>query len=100
MKTVLLFDVNESLLALRALRPHFERLFGDGQVLSEWLVQVLRSATHESARALGLEPETGALAPGLAADVLVVDGNPLDDLSALLRPKLVLARGRRIDPQA
>ena len=44
MKTVLLFDVNESLLDLRALRPHFERLFGDGQVLSEWFGQVLRSA--------------------------------------------------------
>lgn len=44
MKTVLLFDVNESLLDLRALTPHFERLFGDGQILSEWFGQVLRSA--------------------------------------------------------
>jgi 2-haloacid dehalogenase len=44
MKTVLLFDVNESLLDLRALMPHFERLFGDGQVLFQWFAQVLRSA--------------------------------------------------------
>ena len=51
-------------------------------------------ATSEAARALGLERETGRLAPGLAADVLVLDGNPLEDLGALLRPVLVLARGR------
>ncbi len=44
MKMVLLFDVNESLLDLRALTPHFERLFGNGEVLAEWFAQVLRSA--------------------------------------------------------
>jgi len=44
MKTVLLFDVNESLLDLRALTPQFERVFGNGQILSEWFGQVLRSA--------------------------------------------------------
>lgn len=44
MKKVLLFDVNESLLDLRALLPHFERLFGDGQVLYQWFGQVLQSA--------------------------------------------------------
>ena len=44
MKKVLLFDVNESLLDLRALLPHFERVFGDGQVLYQWFGQVLHSA--------------------------------------------------------
>lgn len=44
MKTVLLFDVNESLLDLRALAPHFERVFGDSRILTEWFAQVLRSA--------------------------------------------------------
>ena len=57
-------------------------------------VEALRTATSEAARALGLEHETGRLVPGLAADVLVVDGNPLEDLAALLRPVLVVARGR------
>jgi imidazolonepropionase-like amidohydrolase len=37
---------------------------------------------------------TGELREGLCADILVVDGNPLEDLSALLRPILVIARGR------
>lgn len=44
MKSVLLFDVNESLLDLRVLTPHFERLFGDGDVLFEWFGQVIHSA--------------------------------------------------------
>jgi imidazolonepropionase-like amidohydrolase len=55
---------------------------------------VLRSATSMAARALQLESVTGRLAPGLAADVLLVDGNPLEDLSALGRPVAVWAAGR------
>ena len=44
MKRVLVFDVNETLLDLRALAPHFERLFGDGELLHQWFGQVLQSA--------------------------------------------------------
>jgi imidazolonepropionase-like amidohydrolase len=57
-------------------------------------VEALRTATSEAARGLGLERETGRLALGLAADLLVVDGDPLEDLAALTRPVLVVARGR------
>ena len=57
-------------------------------------LDVLRAATSQCARALGLEGVTGELRAGFAADVLVVDGNPLEDLSALTRPLLVVARGR------
>ncbi len=56
-------------------------------------VEALRAATSECARALGMDG-VGQLRAGFAADVLVVDGNPLEDLSALLRPILVVARGR------
>lgn len=44
MKSVLLFDVNESLLDLGALAPQFERVFGDGQILYQWFGQVLQTA--------------------------------------------------------
>jgi 2-haloacid dehalogenase len=44
MSQVILFDVNETLLDLRALRPLFERFFGESAVLSAWFAQLLRSA--------------------------------------------------------
>ena len=42
-KRVIVFDVNETLLDLRALRPQFERVFGDGDALYRWFGQVLQS---------------------------------------------------------
>ena len=59
-------------------------------------IETLRAATSESARALGIAGETGSLRVGLAADVLVVDGDPLQDLAALANPRAVFARGRRV----
>jgi 2-haloacid dehalogenase len=39
---VLAFDVNQTLLDLNALRPHFARAFGDGKVLDEWFSLLLQ----------------------------------------------------------
>ena len=44
MARLLVFDVNETLLDLRALDPHFERIFGDAAVRQRWFQQVLQSA--------------------------------------------------------
>ncbi len=44
MAGVLVFDVNETLLDLRALDPHFERIFGDGSIRKQWFGLVLRNA--------------------------------------------------------
>jgi len=41
---VCVFDVNETLLDLGALDPHFERAFGDAGVRRSWFLQVLQSA--------------------------------------------------------
>jgi imidazolonepropionase-like amidohydrolase len=57
-------------------------------------LDVVRSATSVAARVLGLEAETGRIAPGLAADLLVVEGNPGDSVRALDAVRLVIARGR------
>jgi len=56
-------------------------------------VDVLRSATSEAALALGIAEETGRLSPGLSADFLVLDGDPLEDLSVLQDPEVVVFRG-------
>jgi imidazolonepropionase-like amidohydrolase len=59
---------------------------------------VLRSATTVAARLLRLEGRAGVVAPGAFADLLVVDGNPLEDLGVLASPgrhlRLVMAAGR------
>ena len=44
---------------------------------------VLRSATSINAELLGMSGKLGCIKPGAFADVLVVDGNPLADLSVL-----------------
>ena len=44
MSRVILFDVNETLLDLRALEPFFERFFGNTAFLPMWFAQLLRSA--------------------------------------------------------
>ncbi len=44
MKTVLIFDVNETLLDVGALAPDFERFFGDAHALPTWFAQLLQSA--------------------------------------------------------
>jgi 2-haloacid dehalogenase len=43
-KHVLVFDVNETLLDLSALDPHFQRVFGDAGVRVEWFQTMLQSA--------------------------------------------------------
>jgi 2-haloacid dehalogenase len=44
MSGVLVFDVNETLLDLAALDPHFERIFGEAAVRDRWFGLVLRTA--------------------------------------------------------
>ncbi|MDJ0614784.1 MAG: amidohydrolase family protein [Rhizobiaceae bacterium] len=44
---------------------------------------VIRSATVDAAKVLRMEGEIGVIAAGAHADLIVVEGNPLDDLSLL-----------------
>ena len=46
-------------------------------------LDVLRSATSANAKLLNREGELGVVAPGALADLIAVDGNPLDDISCL-----------------
>ncbi len=44
MARVIVFDVNETLLDLGALDPHFARIFGEAAARREWFTQLLQSA--------------------------------------------------------
>jgi len=60
-------------------------------------IEVIRSATSIAARLLGKQKEIGSLTPGTWADLIVVEGNPLEDISLLTHQgkhiPLILQRG-------
>jgi imidazolonepropionase-like amidohydrolase len=56
----------------------------------------LAAATSAAADACGLGGSRGRLRPGMAADLLVVEGDLAADAAALTRPRLVVLRGRAI----
>jgi imidazolonepropionase-like amidohydrolase len=56
--------------------------------------EVMRSATVVPAAFLGRAREFGTIALGQRADLLLVAGNPLEDLGTLKRPMGVMVRGR------
>ena len=41
MPRVIVCDVNETLLDLGSLEPHFKQVFGDGRALQDWFATVL-----------------------------------------------------------
>ena len=51
---------------------------------------VLKIATIDSARVVGVDDRTGSIAVGKNADLVLLDGNPLDDISAVRRATLVV----------
>jgi len=83
-------------------------LFADmhDQQLQEFVIRsqiqpaadLIRSATTTAARLLRREGELGVVVPGALADLLVIDGNPLDDIRVLTTPertlKLIMKGGK------
>jgi imidazolonepropionase-like amidohydrolase len=59
-------------------------------------LETIRSATINAARTFGLDNETGTIAPGRAADMVAVDGDPLRDIQALSRVVFVMHKGRMV----
>jgi imidazolonepropionase-like amidohydrolase len=63
-------------------------------------LEALTAATATPARMLGLDGELGAIAVGMAADLLVVDGDPLADITAVRRARWVIRDGEARTPAA
>ena len=57
-------------------------------------LQTLRSATVEPARMLEVETEVGELKPGLYADIVAVEADPLQSITALRTISFVMKGGK------
>jgi imidazolonepropionase-like amidohydrolase len=64
------------------------------QTVGQPAAAAIVSATSLSAEALGLGDRIGAVAPGMQADLIAVDGDPLRDITALQRVVFVMKGGR------
>lgn len=57
---------------------------------------ILRAATLDAATLLRMQDKIGTLEPGKLADIVAVDGNPLDDIRAMLQVAFVMKDGRTV----
>lgn len=59
-------------------------------------MDAIRAATYNAAQVLGIEDEVGTLQPGMVADIIAVEGNPLDDITELEQVDFVMKDGQII----
>jgi len=57
-------------------------------------IEAIRSATTRAAELLRMEKQIGTIEPGKYADIIAVEGNPLDDIRALTRVGFVMKAGQ------
>lgn len=62
--------------------------------------QALQVATRNGATYTRTSAERGRIAPGMLADLVLVDGDPTKDISAIRKVALVVTRGYAISPSA
>ena len=61
-------------------------------------MQAIQSATSQAAQALGIDDRVGELAPGKKADLLVVGGDPSENILDLMNVEAVFKDGMRVSP--
>jgi imidazolonepropionase-like amidohydrolase len=61
-------------------------------------MDVIKSATGEAAKGLGMIDQIGTLEVGKEADLIVVENDPLKDIKAMREMQLVIRAGREILP--
>jgi len=57
-------------------------------------MEAIISATSRAAESIRMQDKIGTLAPGMEADIIALDGNPLDDITAVRRVVFVMKSGK------
>ncbi len=70
---------------------HEAQVFAEDMGVSP--AQVIQAATRWPAETMRVQGQVGTVAPGLLADLLIVDANPLDDIGNLQKISAVVADG-------
>jgi Amidohydrolase family len=81
---------------------HGPSVFREMQIMTQaglTPLQVLRSATANGAKAMGLESDLGTLAPGKLADLVILDADPLADVTNLSKIHRVIKDGKVFAPE-
>jgi hypothetical protein len=60
-------------------------------------MEALRAATIRPAEFFGLEDEMGTIEPGKLADLVLLEGNPLEEISRTRTVRAVVTRGKLLD---
>jgi imidazolonepropionase-like amidohydrolase len=63
-------------------------------------MEAIQAATLVPARAMAMEKDSGTIEVGKRADVIVVDGNPLENISDIRKVSIVFAAGKMYQPAA
>lgn len=80
---------------IAGLAMHWEMwLMAEGGISNH---HILRAATLNGAKTLGLDRQLGSLEPGKLADLIVLDGNPLEDIRQTNTVRYTLLNGRLYD---
>jgi imidazolonepropionase-like amidohydrolase len=61
-------------------------------------MEAIQAATLVPARAMGMEKDSGTIEAGKRADVILVDGNPLENISDIRKVSAVFAAGKMYQP--
>ena len=83
---------------MQGLAPHWELWMLAQGGFSNF--EALRAATFDGADYIGFAKEFGSLEAGKRADLVVLDGNPLEEIRASAATRYVMVNGRLFDVQA
>ena len=78
-------------------------MFGQNTRELEWFIkagmsnaEVLNAAIANGAELLGMKDKLGRLAPGFYADIIAVEGNPLEDIRAVINGVVWVMKDGRV----